>query len=51
MKRQQLYFLYMHVCVRMNVFVEVGGGEFKKRRGIRTLPFLVFSYKNMQLTI
>lgn len=45
-------FLNMHVCVRMNVCVEVGGGgSLKKRRGIRTVPCLVFSYKNMRLTI
>lgn len=43
-------FLNMHVCVRMNVCVE-GGGGLKKRRGIRTVPCLVFSYKNMRLTI
>lgn len=42
-------FLNMHVCVRMNVCVE--GGGLKKRRGIRTVPCLVFSYKNMRLTI
>lgn len=34
MKRQQLYFLYMHVCVRMNVCVEVGGGGVLKRGGV-----------------
>lgn len=45
-------FLNMHVCVRMNVCVEVGGGGvLKKRRGVRTVPCLVFSYKNMRLTI
>lgn len=44
-------FLNMHVCVQMNVCVEVGGGVLKKRRSVRTVPCLVFSYKNMRLTI